>query len=540
MKTRAFVHFASMTAVVAALLSSAAPAEAAPSAQTDDASPPAETVKLIFIHHSTGENWLRDDNGGLGLALAENNYFVSDTNYGWGPDSIGDRTDILNWLEWFNSSASGRYLDALYAENGQNSDYTRDLRDPGGENQIVMFKSCFPNSNLEGDPADPPAPGEALTVSNAKYVYNNLLDYFVTRPDKMFVVITAPPVSDSTFAANARAFNTWLVRDWLRESDYPYANVAVFDFYNVLTGPDNHHRFVDGVVEFVNDQGGDTTYYPSEDDHPSQEGNHKATAEFLPLLNVFYHRWQAGAPQTLPPQTVPTQPEAAVATVPAAGVAAGADLVDDFEAGAPAGTAGWEPFWDEATDTAITCGPAAEAPHTGAGALQIQFAVAPGSWATCALFYDELRDLSYGPRLSLYLRAERAGQLVDFTLYDEAEASYVAALRGTVQWSPVELAWAQFKRADWEEDAGTPFDDPAHIRGIAFGFGADPDGTSTGKLWIDDIQVVSAEPAAADAPTAPALPLPTPEASPSPRVCAALGGLPLALVGLLWTRRRKR
>ncbi len=25
--------------------------------------PPSETVKLIFIHHSTGENWLNDYNG---------------------------------------------------------------------------------------------------------------------------------------------------------------------------------------------------------------------------------------------------------------------------------------------------------------------------------------------------------------------------------------------------------------------------------------------------------------------------------------------
>jgi hypothetical protein len=54
-------------------------------------------VKLVFVQHSTGENWLADDYGGLGLALGNNNYFVSDTNYGWGPNSIGDRTDILNW-----------------------------------------------------------------------------------------------------------------------------------------------------------------------------------------------------------------------------------------------------------------------------------------------------------------------------------------------------------------------------------------------------------------------------------------------------------
>ncbi len=66
-------------------------------AQGDNPNPPDHVVKLVFIHHSTGENWLADGYGGLGLALGNNNYFVSDTNYGWGPHSIGDNTDILNW-----------------------------------------------------------------------------------------------------------------------------------------------------------------------------------------------------------------------------------------------------------------------------------------------------------------------------------------------------------------------------------------------------------------------------------------------------------
>lgn len=50
--------------------------------QADDAAPPDKTVKLVFIHHSCGENWLSDGNGNLGKTLDQNNYFVSDTNYG--------------------------------------------------------------------------------------------------------------------------------------------------------------------------------------------------------------------------------------------------------------------------------------------------------------------------------------------------------------------------------------------------------------------------------------------------------------------------
>jgi uncharacterized repeat protein (TIGR01451 family) len=309
--------------------------------QALDVSPPATTVRLIFIHHSTGGNWLADlgedqSSGGLGAALMNNNYFVSATNYDWGPDSIGDRTDIPNWPEWFTGPNSTTILSALYAETGQNfggfGDWSRLSTDPGGENVIVMFKSCFPNSDLYGNPNDDPAsePNDEFTVSNAKAVYNKLLTYFRTRQDKLFIVITAPPMAQSEYqpgdqtpaerAANARAFNNWLMDEqngWLK--DYPYNNVAVFDYYNVLTSngsttriddpgtteepndagvaDGNHHRWRNSTVEHIQTISNNYSAYPSGDSHPSSNGHQKATAEFVPLLNIFYHRWQASLAQ---------------------------------------------------------------------------------------------------------------------------------------------------------------------------------------------------------------------------------------------------
>ena len=288
-----------------------------------DPSPPLQPMRLIFIHHSTGENWLVDDNGGLGLALRDNNYFVSDTNYGWGPayqdgggGTIGDHTDIMDWYSWFTGPHRDTYLAALYPESDQHSSYSRLPTNPGGPNTIIMFKSCFPNSNIYGNPDDPPAASadntSDLNGANAKRIYLDALNYFAAHQDKLFVVITAPPLmaGDTTpeLAANARAFNNWLVDDWL--SNYPHANVAVFDFYAVLTtnggDPDtndlgaltgNHHRYRNGVIEHITNQGDNTSAYPTGDSHPSQAGNLKATGEFVSLLNIFYHRWQgAGQP----------------------------------------------------------------------------------------------------------------------------------------------------------------------------------------------------------------------------------------------------
>ncbi len=297
--------------------------------ETEGASPkpPALPVKLVFIHHSTGEGWLADDRGRLGITLKANNYFVSDTNYEWGPDAIGDLTDTGHWWTWFRGPRRDVYLDALYKESGRNSSYARLARDPGGENRIVLFKSCFPNSQIAGRPGDPPRKGANplrgqdwsspwMTVANVKGIYNDLLAYFATRTDKLFVLVASPPLvpneTDVVEAANARAVHDWLVTDWLKT--YPEANVAVFDFFTVLTSnggsPDandlgrasgNHHRYRNGAVEHPRTVAGDTSAYGSSEDdsHPTAAGGRKASGEFAPLLNLYYARWQAGpkAPQ---------------------------------------------------------------------------------------------------------------------------------------------------------------------------------------------------------------------------------------------------
>ena len=276
------------------------------SAGTD---PPAATTKLVFAHHSCGGNWLADPtdwddrHGGLALSLMNNNFYVSATNYGWGPDDIGDRTDIYNWPEWFTGDNAATFLTALYSETGQNvggfGDWSRLASDPGGENEIVMFKSCFPNSHMEGNPGDAPygSPNDwEISVANAKAVYNDILAYFATRTDKLFVAVTAPPLvsydTDEAHAANARAFNNWLVHDWL--DGYAHDNVCVFDYFNVLTDPSNHHRVVSGAVQHVIGGGDNYAYYPTEDSHPNKQGQQKATQEFVPLLNYCYNEWKGG------------------------------------------------------------------------------------------------------------------------------------------------------------------------------------------------------------------------------------------------------
>lgn len=217
---------------------------------------------LVFIHHSCGANWLSHS---LHNALLAKDYIDerNDIYYGTDmapdpgrPDSLaptpGDRTNMNHWILWFND-----YLDHVIQH---------DCSD--GINRIIMFKSCYPISNIGSDGTEPGDPfsssqtlanykavyrhpnGPGQTYSHGGYIYKPLFQIFAENPDILFIPVTAPPLhyapTDATTDANAhraRLFNNWLKTEALDayNSMFPgLNNVAVFDWFDVLAYPDNH------------------------------------------------------------------------------------------------------------------------------------------------------------------------------------------------------------------------------------------------------------------------------------------------------------
>lgn len=240
---------------------------------------PSKTVKLLFIHHSCGENWLSNGNGNLGAALNKNHYYVTDTYYGWSAqpgDSLGDRTDTVNWPEWFTAAK----MPYVYGNN-QHYSYTNTISNPGGENDIIMFKSCYPNSEV-GD-----------SISDEKAIYNQIKNYFAAHPKKLFVLITPPGTQHVSSYRLTQSLCNWLVSKdgWLK--GYTGKNIMVFDLYGVLSEANSHHRYHNGVIQHVYASNYDgISPYHSGDDHPNAMGNQKATNEFISLLNIAYHVWK--------------------------------------------------------------------------------------------------------------------------------------------------------------------------------------------------------------------------------------------------------
>lgn len=124
--------------------------------------PPQAQANLVFIHHSCGANWLQ---GGLTQALNARGIHVADITHGW--KEYGDHTDTGDWPTWFNDEA----MPQVYAELNQ-MDAQNQLDAAPGENQVILFKSCFPNSDVDG------------SIDDEKQVYLNLLPYMQAHPDK--------------------------------------------------------------------------------------------------------------------------------------------------------------------------------------------------------------------------------------------------------------------------------------------------------------------------------------------------------------------
>lgn len=263
-------------------------------------------IPILFIHHSCGGQMLapngpdvgdsciyesHPNGGGLRHALTDLGYVVHEASY----DSIvGGHTDMFDYLPKFRNQME-RVLRTR----------TQDQELPDGErNRIVVFKSCFTESEFVGEGSGAGDPrGPELTVANARATLRELLPEFARHPETLFVYVTAPTLSPNVPAEPlwktllksvragasltlahrerrrlARMFNNWVVAEdgWLH--GYTGHNVAVFNYYDVLTG-----HGCSNFLEYVNRE----DIY---DSHPARQGNEIAAHEFVGTLNAAVRR----------------------------------------------------------------------------------------------------------------------------------------------------------------------------------------------------------------------------------------------------------
>ncbi len=190
---------------------------------------------------------------------------------------------------------------------------------------MIMFKSCYPASNVVGNGTEPGNPfsstktitnykavyryhnSTTFTYSSNSYTYKPLERIFKENPDFLFIPVTAPPrhygpgdATNDEEAHNARVFNNWLKNDWLEsynEMNPGLNNVAVYDWFDFLTYPDNHTSHPNRLKQSY---GGD-----SGDSHPNTVANQESTVDFATgsdnFLDAAWNKFNITPKENKPP-----------------------------------------------------------------------------------------------------------------------------------------------------------------------------------------------------------------------------------------------
>jgi hypothetical protein len=99
------------------------------------------------------------------------------------------------------------------------------------QHEVLLFKSCFPNSAIRSDEG----------LEQRKTWYLQMRDVIDQHPDRIFIFLTTPPLHPEKTtpedAARARALVNWLQSD---EFLAGRPNLFVFDFFDLLADPETN------------------------------------------------------------------------------------------------------------------------------------------------------------------------------------------------------------------------------------------------------------------------------------------------------------
>jgi len=101
--------------------------------------------------------------------------------------------------------------------------------------QVVIFKHCYPVSNIEPDLDSADINSYLHTVSNYKLQYNALKKKLRDFPETRFILFTGAVQVKANLseeeALRTREFFTWVREDW----DQPDDNIFLWDLYSLQT-----------------------------------------------------------------------------------------------------------------------------------------------------------------------------------------------------------------------------------------------------------------------------------------------------------------
>lgn len=191
-------------------------------------------TNMFFLHHSVGDGITQQGNirGQINAYNTANgtSFEFWDHCYSWiglrGPDGV-----FRPEGEWYNGMVDNTDPGDLHLLwTSTEFDWTELRTQILSNHEVIAFKSCYPASGI----------GDAGELQQRKDWYLAMRDVFDTHPNKLFIVMSTPPLNPAGTsvddASRARQF-----AEWLKSAEYVdgHPNVVCFDLFTELAEPDD-------------------------------------------------------------------------------------------------------------------------------------------------------------------------------------------------------------------------------------------------------------------------------------------------------------
>jgi len=240
--------------------------------------------KIIFLHHSTGQlivNAGNETNRIIRYLFPQKTYVsqyfsdfnsINGTNYDF-TEQFFPKSNPYGWNNypydyyniWVKNAGDQTYLDEPTLEI-----LTKQY-------ELIIFKHCFPVSNIDEDINKPDINSADKTLENYKLQYLALKQKLHEFPNNKFLIWTGASqvMANTTIeqALRAKTFFEWVKNDWNIDND----NIFLWDFYALETEGDL----------FLKNENASNTY----DSHPGKSFAKKVAPLFCQkIIDVIQYK----------------------------------------------------------------------------------------------------------------------------------------------------------------------------------------------------------------------------------------------------------
>lgn len=188
--------------------------------------PEGDGMRIIFLHHSTGElawkggvkDWFKkyNEENGTNYKIEEQS-FPKSSPYGW------RNYPYDYWNIWVKNAG----------EKPFRKEPTLEILTK--KYDVIVWKHCFPVSRIKEDTGEPDINSEEKRIENYQLHYAALKEKMREFPENKFILWTGAALvknaTDEETAKRAKKFFDWARNEW----DQPGDNIYLWDFYELET-----------------------------------------------------------------------------------------------------------------------------------------------------------------------------------------------------------------------------------------------------------------------------------------------------------------